>query len=63
MAVGGINEWMNATTESGRNPVSKHRIQPEENEQADARPVRQNLCRETKFSGANEDREEFILRL
>ena len=54
---------MDAVVESGRNPVSKHQTQPElDNDQADAgqdgrtKPV----SRETKFSGANEDREMFI---
>ena len=48
--------------ELGRNPVSKHQIQPEyADEQADAgRDCRTRLC-ETKFSGANAgDREIFI---
>ena len=51
---------MDAAAEIGRNPVSKHQIRPEDgDEQADAgRDCRTRL--ETKFSGANEDREIFI---
>ena len=38
MAYGGLNKYMDAATEIGRNPVSKHQIQPESgDEQADAR--------------------------
>ena len=46
--------------ELGRNPVSKHQIQPKNgDEQADAgRDCRTR--REIKFSGANADREKFI---
>ena len=53
---------MDAAAELGRNPVSKHQIQPKYgDEQADAGRVRQsNPSRETKFSGANGDREIFI---
>ena len=37
MAYGGLNKLMDAVAELGRNPVSKHQIQPEyEDEQADA---------------------------
>ena len=44
--------------ENGRNPVSKHRIQPECGEGAGWRGTGQpNPARETKCSGANEDRE------
>ena len=48
---------MDAAAEIGRNPVSKHQIQPEYgDEQADAgRDSRTRLA--TKFSGANGDRE------
>ena len=47
---------MNADAELGRNPVSKHQIQLEYgDEQADAGLP--NLSRETRFSGANVDRE------
>ena len=51
---------MDAAAELGRNPVSKHLIQPEYgHEQADAgQDCRTRL--ETKFSGANGDREIFI---
>ena len=45
-----------ATEHGGRNPVSKHQIQPEYgDEQADAGLP--NPSRETKFSGANANRE------
>ena len=47
---------MNAAAELGRNLVSKHQIQLEYgDEQADAGLP--NLSRETRFSGANADRE------
>ena len=37
MAHGGLNKYMDAAAELGRNPVSKHQIQPEYgDEQADA---------------------------
>ena len=37
MAYGGLNKSMDAAAKLGRNPVSKHQIQPEyEDEQADA---------------------------
>ena len=46
---------MDAAAELGRNPVSKHQIQPEYgDEQADA--GRLNPSRETKFSGTHRDR-------
>ena len=45
------DKYMDADEEIGRDPVSKHQIQPEYgNEKIDA-------SRETKFSGANADRE------
>ena len=48
---------MGAAAELGRNPVSKHQIQPEfGDEQADATGL-PNPSRETKFSGTNGDRE------
>ena len=46
---------MDAATELGRNPTSKHHIQLE---QTDA--GRPNPSRETKFSGATADKEIFI---
>ena len=52
---------MDTAAEIGRNPVSKHHIQPEYygDEQADAgRDCRTRLAR--PFSGANGNREEFI---
>ena len=52
---------MDAAAELGRNPVSKHQIQPEYgDEQADAGRDGGNPSRETKFSGAYGDREIFI---
>ena len=49
------------TAEIGRNPVSKHQIQLECGERAGSRGAgRPNPSRETKFSGANGDREMFI---
>ena len=49
---------MDAAAELGRNPVSKHHIQPEYgDEQADAGL---NPSRETKFSGTHGDRGIFI---
>ena len=52
---------MDAAAELGRNPVSKHHIQPEYgNEQADSGRELPNPSRETKFSGANGNREIFI---
>ena len=58
------NKYMDAAAEFGRNPVRKHQIQPEYgDEQADARrDCRAHLpSRETKLSGANEDREVLII--
>ena len=47
MAYGGLNKEMDAAAELGRNPVSKHHIQPEYgDEQADAgRDCRTRLAR------------------
>ena len=47
MAYGGLNRYMDAAAELGRNPVSKHQIQPEYGaEQADAgRGCRNRLVR------------------
>ena len=55
MAYSGLNKYMDAAAEIGRNPVSKHEIQPEYgDEQADAgRDCLPNPSRGTKFSGAN----------
>ena len=45
MADGGLNKYMDAAAEIGRNPMSRHQIQPE-NEQADAgRDGRTRLAR------------------
>ena len=53
---------MDAAAELGRNPVSKHQIQPEYGyEQADADGITEPVSRATKFSGANADREMLIL--
>ena len=52
---------MDAAAEVGRNPVSKHQIQPGCGEGTGGRGTgRPNPSRETKFSGANGDREMFI---
>ena len=52
---------MDAAAEIGRNPASKHQIQLEYgDEQADAGTGLSKASRETKFSGANGDREIFI---
>ena len=52
----GIDKLMDAAAEVGRNPVSKHQIQPEYgDEQADAGRDCRTLSRETIFSGANGD--------
>ena len=47
MAYGGVNKYMDAAVELGRNPVSKHQIQPEYgDEQTDAgRDCRTRLAR------------------
>ena len=54
---------MDVAAEIGRNPVSKHQIQPGYGDrQADAgrEYSMPNPSRETKFSGANGDREKSI---
>ena len=51
---------MDAAAEIGRDPVSKHQIQPEYGERAGWRGTGwPNLSREAKFSGANGDGEIF----
>ena len=47
MAYGGLNKYMDAAAELGRNPVGQHQIQPEYgDEQADAgRDCRNRLAR------------------
>ena len=50
---------MDAAAELGRNPVSKHQIQPEYGDE-DADAGRNCRTRETKFSGASTDREIFM---
>ena len=56
--------WMDAVVESGRNErnprVSTRFSLGVENERAGARMVRSNLSHETKFSGANGDKESII---
>ena len=59
-----LNQQMDAAAELGRNPVSEHQIQPEYgDEQVDAGLGLPNPSRETKFSGANADRDIFIFRV
>ena len=53
MAYGGF--IMDAAAELGRNPVSKHQIQPEYGDEQAAAGL-PNPSRETNFSGANGDR-------
>ena len=48
---------MDAAAELGRNPVSKHQIQPE---YGDEHAAAGRDCQEAKFSGTNADREIFI---
>ena len=55
---------MDAAEEIGRNPVSKHEIQPEYGEKTGWRGTGlPNPSRETRFSGANGDREIFIFSI
>ena len=64
MPYGGINESLDAAAETGRNPVSKHKIHPERGESAGRRGTGlPNLSRGTEFSGANGHREIFIFPL
>ena len=62
MAYGGLNKYMDAAAEVGRNPVSKHQIQPEYgDEQADAvQDCRNRLARPNYQARANGDRGIFI---
>ena len=47
MAYGGLNKYMDAAAELGRNPVSKHQIQPEYgDEQADAERDAETISRD-----------------
>ena len=51
---------MDTATDLGRNPASKHQIQPENgDDQANAGWDCRTLAREGKFLGANGDREKF----
>ena len=52
-----IKKYMDAAAELGRNPVSKHQIQPEYGEE---QAYAGRASRETTFSGANADREILI---
>ena len=52
---------MDAAADPGRNPESRHQIQPEcGDEQADARRDCRTRLARPEFSGANADREMFI---
>ena len=56
-----LNIRMDTAAEIGRNPVSKHQIQPEfRDEQADAGQDGRTRLARPNFSGANADREIFI---
>ena len=55
-----LDKYMDAAAELGRNPVSKHQIQPEYGDEQAGAGWDPNPSRETKFSGANADREIFI---
>ena len=56
-----LYEYMDAAAELGRNPVSKHQIQPEYGEWAGWRGTgRLNPSREVKISGTYGDRGIFI---
>ena len=59
MAYGGLNKYTDVATELGRNPVSKHQIQPEYgDEQADTgRDCRTRLARPNPQARTNADRE------
>ena len=63
MAYGGINEQMDAAAELGRNPVNKHQIQPEyEDEQADAgRDSQTHLARPNSQARARTGKHSFSL--
>ena len=58
MAYGGLNKYMDAAGELGRNPASKHQIQPEYgDEQADAgRNCRNRHARPNSKARTNADR-------
>ena len=55
MAYGGLNKWMDAAAEIGRNPASKT---PDSARRGTGPP---NPSRETKFSGANAHREIILI--
>ena len=63
MAYGGLNKYMDAAAELGRNPVSKHQIQPEcGDEQADAgRDCRNRLARPNSEAGKGTGKYSFSL--
>ena len=62
MAYGGLNKYIDAAAEPGRNPVRKHQIQPEYgDEQTDAgRDCRNRLARPNSQARTRADREIFI---
>ena len=60
MAYGGLNKYMDATAELGRNPMSKHQIRPEYGDEQAGAEWESKPSRETKFSGANGDGEKNI---
>ena len=63
MAYGGLNRYMDAAAEIGRNPLSEHQIQPEYgDEQANAgRDCRTRLARPNSQARTNVNRETFSL--
>ena len=63
MAYGGLNKLMDAAAELGRNPVSKHQIQPEYgNEQDDAgRDCRTRLARPNSQARTGTGKKTFFL--
>ena len=63
MAYGGSNKLMDAAAELGRNPVSKHQIQPEYgDEQADAgRDCRTHLARPNSQAQTGTGKNSFSL--
>ena len=63
MAYGGLNKYMDAAEELGRNPVNKHQIQPEDgDEQADAgRDGRTRLSRPNSQARTGTGKYSFLL--
>ena len=60
---GGLNKWMDAAAEIGRNPLSKRQIHPERrDEQADAgRDYRTHLARPKSHAQTGTDKYSFSL--